>query len=58
MSTNATPMPGPSGGQLARTTAIASAVAAVILLTIVLPAEYDIDPLGVGERLGLAAPAR
>lgn len=27
--------------------------ATVILLTIVLPAEYNIDPLGIGEKLGL-----
>jgi hypothetical protein len=32
---------------------MALVVAAVILLTIVLPAEYAIDPLGIGRRLGL-----
>lgn len=34
-------------------TAIALAVALVILFTIVLPAEYDRDPLGTGGLLGL-----
>jgi hypothetical protein len=43
----------PSLRQLARTTAIALAVAAILLVTIVLPAEYAIDPLGTGRRLGL-----
>ncbi len=28
-------------------------VAGVVLVTVVLPAEYDIDPLGTGEALGL-----
>jgi hypothetical protein len=53
-----TPIPGPSGRQLAMTTTIALIVAAIILVTIVLPAEYAIDPLGTGERLGLTAMAR
>jgi len=30
-------------------------VAAIMLITIILPAEYDIDPTGVGEKLGLTA---
>jgi hypothetical protein len=53
-----TPIPGPSGTHLATTTLIALVVAAIILVTIVLPAEYGIDPLGTGERLGLTAMAR
>ncbi|MBF8268750.1 MAG: hypothetical protein HW386_459 [Gammaproteobacteria bacterium] len=36
-------------------TALAALVAAVLLLTIVLPVEYGIDPTGVGARLGLSA---
>ena len=36
-----------------RTTALAIVVAAVLLVTIVLPAEYAIDPLGTGRLLGL-----
>jgi hypothetical protein len=43
----------PSVSQLARTTVIALAVAAVLLVTLVLPAEYAIDPLGTGRALGL-----
>jgi len=47
-----TPAP-PSLATLGRTTAVALAVAAVILVTAVLPAEYAIDPLGTGRWLGL-----
>ena len=45
----------PSLATLARTTAIAIVVAAVLLVTFVLPAEYGIDPTGVGRRLGLTS---
>ncbi|MDH3207575.1 MAG: hypothetical protein OEO79_13320 [Gemmatimonadota bacterium] len=34
-------------------TLIALAVAGIVLVAVVLPAEYDIDPLGTGEMLGL-----
>jgi hypothetical protein len=47
--------PVPSIATLAKTTAIALFVAGVILITLVLPAEYGIDPLGTGARLGLTA---
>lgn len=43
----------PSLSTLARTTAFALVVAGVILVTVVLPAEYGIDPVGIGRRLGL-----
>lgn len=43
----------PSGGQLVKYTVIAVAIAAVVLVTAVLPAEYGIDPTGIGGRLGL-----
>lgn len=43
----------PSSRQLARSTAIAAAVAALLLITVVLPAEYGVDPTGVGRLLGL-----
>jgi len=43
----------PSAARLFRSTAIAAVVAAVILVTIVLPAEYGVDPSGIGRRLGL-----
>jgi hypothetical protein len=45
----------PSLGKLAKTTAIAMAVAAILLVALVLPAEYGIDPLGTGRRLGVTA---
>ena len=49
------PAPGtvPSMGALGKATAIALVVAVVILVTLVLPAEYGIDPLGTGETTGL-----
>jgi hypothetical protein len=34
------------------------AAAGIILVTVVLPAEYDLDPLGTGEWLGLTGLAR
>lgn len=43
----------PSSGKLLRSTAIAAAVAALLLVTVVLPAEYGVDPTGVGRVLGL-----
>ena len=43
----------PSSRSLFKATLIALAVAAVVLVVAVLPAEYGIDPLGVGARLGL-----
>lgn len=45
--------PAPSKAKLATATLIALIVAGVVLVTVVLPAEYDIDPLGTGEALGL-----
>ncbi|MGD9862921.1 MAG: transmembrane anchor protein [Pseudodonghicola sp.] len=44
----------PTSRQLLRSTAIAAASAVTILVTVVLPAEYDIDPTGIGGVLGLA----
>lgn len=44
----------PTTKQLLRSTAIAFGAAVVILTTIVLPAEYAIDPTGVGKAIGLA----
>ena len=43
----------PSRTQIARATGVAIAVAAVLLVTAVLPAEYGVDPLGTGKALGL-----
>jgi hypothetical protein len=42
-----------SASRLAMATVIAVVVAAVVLVTAVLPAEYGIDPLGTGRALGL-----
>src|SRR5215203_6149061 len=43
----------PSNRQLLKATGVAVAIAAIILVTAVLPAEYGIDPTGIGARLGL-----
>lgn len=43
----------PSSGSLLRSTAIAIVAAAAILVTVVLPSEYGIDPTGAGRVLGL-----
>lgn len=45
--------PLPSTSRLLRATFIATAVAAVLLITTVLPAEYGVDPTGIGRTLGL-----
>ena len=45
--------PAPSKAKLAISTLAALAVAGIVLITVVLPAEYDMDPLGTGEALGL-----
>jgi hypothetical protein len=44
----------PTSRQLLRSTAIAAVSAVAILVTVVLPAEYNIDPTGIGGVLGLA----
>ena len=43
----------PSSKQLLRSTIIALIVATILLLTVVLPAEYGIDPTRIGRVLGL-----
>lgn len=43
----------PSTRQLLKSTASAAAIAAVLLVTCILPAEYGIDPTGIGQMLGL-----
>lgn len=43
----------PSMGKLIKSTILAALIAAIILVTVVLPAEYGIDPTGVGRVLGL-----
>ncbi|MDP3342331.1 transmembrane anchor protein [Frigidibacter sp.] len=44
----------PTARQLWRSTAIAAGAAALILVTVVWPSEYGIDPTGIGGALGLA----
>jgi hypothetical protein len=41
--------------RLLRSTALAAGAALLILFTVVLPAEYGVDPLGAGRLLGLTA---
>lgn len=43
----------PSSQQLLRSTVIALIVAIVLLVTVVMPSEYAIDPTGAGRMLGL-----
>jgi hypothetical protein len=43
----------PSASRLLKSTVIALVVAIVLLLVAVLPAEYGVDPTGVGRMLGL-----
>lgn len=43
----------PTSRQLLRSTVIAVCVAAALLVTVVMPSEYAIDPTGVGRVLGL-----
>lgn len=44
----------PTSAQLLKSTAIAIVSAAAILVAVVLPSEYGIDPTGAGRMLGLA----
>ena len=43
----------PSSSQLFKSTIIAVLVAGILLLLVILPAEYGVDPTGVGDFLGL-----
>ena len=43
----------PSTAKLVRSTIIAAIVALVLLVTVVMPAEYALDPTGAGRLLGL-----
>ena len=53
-STSDTAVPeAPSKAKLVRAILAALLVAGVVLVTVVLPAEFDMDPLGTGEMLGL-----
>lgn len=43
----------PSSKKLIKSTAIAAVSAVVVLVTCVMPAEYGIDPTGIGKAIGL-----
>ena len=43
----------PSSKKLIKSTVVAAVSAVVVLVTCVMPAEYAIDPTGVGKFLGL-----
>ena len=47
--------PLPTTGRLLKSTLVAAAIAGALLVTAVLPAEYGIDPTGIGRALGLTA---
>lgn len=42
-----------SNKSLLKATIIALVIAAIALVTIILPSEYNIDPTGIGQKLGL-----
>lgn len=42
-----------SNKSLLKATVIALVIAAIALVTIILPSEYNIDPTGIGQKLGL-----
>jgi hypothetical protein len=44
-----------SNKALVKSTIIAVAIAGLVLISFILPAEYNIDPTGVGTKLGLTA---
>lgn len=53
------PIPeGPSLASLRRASVIAVVIAVVLVVTAVLPAEYGIDPTGIGRRIGLTQMGR
>lgn len=43
----------PSSKRLLKSTGIAAGVAAALLMTVVMPAEYGVDPTGIGNVIGL-----
>jgi hypothetical protein len=43
----------PSTGKLIKSTIMASVAAGILLVAVVLPAEYGIDPTGIGKTIGL-----
>ncbi|MBX9855581.1 MAG: hypothetical protein K2Y26_08640 [Gemmatimonadaceae bacterium] len=57
--TTPSPFPeGPSLSSLRRASLVAVVIAVVLAVTAVLPAEYGVDPTGVGSRIGLTQMGR
>ncbi|BBM03642.1 hypothetical protein [Microbulbifer sp. GL-2] len=50
---NTTEMPVQTAQTLIKSTLAAGVLAAIMLTTVILPAEYNIDPTGIGSALGL-----
>lgn len=48
----------PSTGQLLKSTGVAAVIAGALLVTVVMPAEYGVDPTRVGSLLGLTEMGR
>jgi|JI10StandDraft_1071094.scaffolds.fasta_scaffold01704_17 hypothetical protein len=48
----------PSTGRLLKSTGIAAVIASALLVVVVLPAEYGVDPTGAGSLLGLTEMGR
>jgi hypothetical protein len=46
----------PSARSLLLATVLSAVVAAILLVTVILPAEYGVDPIGAGRALGLYRP--
>lgn len=53
MNTSTATQPLPTQAQLFKATGIAMLAAGLILITAVLPAEYGLDPTGIGRKLGI-----
>jgi len=49
---------GPSLASLRRASLVAVVIAVVLVVTAVLPAEYGVDPTGIGRRIGLTQMGR
>lgn len=49
---------GPSLASLRRASVIAVVIAVVLVVAAVLPAEYGVDPTGIGRRIGLTQMGR
>lgn len=55
---NSVPTELPSTRKLVRSTIIAAVIASFLLVAVILPAEYGVDPTGIGSALGLTEMGR